>query len=95
MCELDSKALVERSAASTHFGSMGGDEKQKAKSELGRSAILSRSCSDGTLSAAVKQLGAEYTTVARHIQALEDELNAALFHKSNSGYVACEESGID
>ena len=40
----------------------------------------------GTLSAAAKHLGTEHTTVARHIQALEDELNNRLFHKSNSGY---------
>ena len=40
----------------------------------------------GTLSAAAKQLGTEHTTVARHIQAVEDELNNRLFHKSNSGY---------
>jgi DNA-binding transcriptional LysR family regulator len=40
----------------------------------------------GTLSAAARQLGTEHTTVARHIQALEDELNNRLFHKSNSGY---------
>src|ERR1700724_243989 len=40
----------------------------------------------GTLSAAARQLGTEHTTVARHIQALEDELNSRLFHKSNSGY---------
>ena len=40
----------------------------------------------GTLSAAAKQLGTEHTTVARHIQALEDELNSRLFHRSNSGY---------
>jgi DNA-binding transcriptional LysR family regulator len=40
----------------------------------------------GTLSAAAEQLGTEHTTVARHIQALEDELNSRLFHKSNSGY---------
>src|SRR5258707_7386167 len=40
----------------------------------------------GTLSGAAKQLGTEHTTVARHIQALEDELNSRLFHKSNSGY---------
>jgi len=39
----------------------------------------------GTLSAAAKQLGTEHTTVARHIQALEDELNSRVFHKSNSG----------
>ena len=40
----------------------------------------------GTLSAAAKLLGTEHSTVARHIQALEDELNNRLFHKSNSGY---------
>src|SRR5258707_3510234 len=40
----------------------------------------------GTLSAAAKQLGTEHTTVARHIEALEDELNSRLFHKSNCGY---------
>ena len=40
----------------------------------------------GTLSAAAEQLGTEHTTVARHIQALEDELNSRFFHKSNSGY---------
>jgi DNA-binding transcriptional LysR family regulator len=40
----------------------------------------------GTLSAAARQLGTEHTTVARHIQALEDELNNRLFHKSNSSY---------
>src|SRR6267154_5160299 len=40
----------------------------------------------GTLSAAARQLGTEHTTVARHIQALEDELNNRLLHKSNSGY---------
>src|SRR5260370_21035379 len=40
----------------------------------------------GTLSAAAKQLATEHTTVARHIQALEDELNCRLFHKSHSGY---------
>ena len=40
----------------------------------------------GTLSAAADQLGTEHTTVARRIQALEDELNTRLFHKSNSGY---------
>jgi DNA-binding transcriptional LysR family regulator len=39
-----------------------------------------------TLSAASKQLGAEHTTVARHINALDGELNSRLFHKSNSGY---------
>src|SRR3979411_2705226 len=40
----------------------------------------------GTLSAAAKQIGTEHTTVARHIEALEDELNSRPFHKSNSGY---------
>src|SRR5438132_3659343 len=40
----------------------------------------------GTLSAAARQLGTEHTTVARHIQAFDDELNNRLFHKSNSGY---------
>src|SRR5258708_28233013 len=40
----------------------------------------------GTLSAAAKQLGTEHTTVARHIEALEDDLNSRLFHKSNCGY---------
>jgi DNA-binding transcriptional LysR family regulator len=40
----------------------------------------------GTLSAAAKQLATEHTTVARHIHALEDELNSPLFHKSNNGY---------
>jgi DNA-binding transcriptional LysR family regulator len=40
----------------------------------------------GTLSAAAKQLGTEHATVARHIQALEEELDSRLFHKSHSGY---------
>jgi DNA-binding transcriptional LysR family regulator len=44
----------------------------------------------GTLSAAAKQLGTEHTTVARHIQALEDELNSPLFHKSHTGYELTE-----
>jgi DNA-binding transcriptional LysR family regulator len=39
----------------------------------------------GTLSAVAEQLGTEHTTVARHIQALEEELNSRLFHKGNSG----------
>jgi DNA-binding transcriptional LysR family regulator len=39
----------------------------------------------GTLSAAAERLGTEHATVARHIQALEDELNTRLFHRSNSG----------
>ena len=46
----------------------------------------------GTLSAAAEQLVTEHTTVARHIHALEGELNSRLFHKSNSGY-ALTESG--
>ena len=44
----------------------------------------------GTLSAAAGRLGTEHTTVARHIQALEDELSNRLFHKSNSGYELTE-----
>jgi DNA-binding transcriptional LysR family regulator len=40
----------------------------------------------GTLSAAAEQLGTEHTTVARHIHALEEELNSRLFQRSNSGY---------
>lgn len=40
----------------------------------------------GTLSAAAAQLGTEHTTVARHIQALEQVLNTRLFHKSHVGY---------
>ena len=40
----------------------------------------------GTLSAAAEQLGTEHTTVARHIHALEEELNSRLFHRSNNGY---------
>ena len=40
----------------------------------------------GTLSAAAEQLGTEHTTIARHIHALEEELNSRLFHRSNSGY---------
>src|SRR6202022_4013259 len=40
----------------------------------------------GTLSTAATLLGTEHTTVARHIQALEDELKSRLFHNSNSGY---------
>ena len=39
----------------------------------------------GTLSAAAERAGTEHTTVARHIQALEEKLNSRLFHKSNSG----------
>jgi DNA-binding transcriptional LysR family regulator len=40
----------------------------------------------GTLSAAAEQLGTEHTTVARHIHALEEELDRRLFQRSNSGY---------
>jgi DNA-binding transcriptional LysR family regulator len=40
----------------------------------------------GTLSAAAEQLEPEHTTVARHIHALEEELNSRLFHRSNPGY---------
>jgi DNA-binding transcriptional LysR family regulator len=40
----------------------------------------------GTLSAAAEQLGTEHATLARHIHALEEELNSRLFHRSNSGY---------
>jgi DNA-binding transcriptional LysR family regulator len=32
------------------------------------------------------RFGTELTTVARHIHALEEELNSRLFHRSNSGY---------
>jgi DNA-binding transcriptional LysR family regulator len=32
------------------------------------------------------RFGTEHTTVARHIHALEEELNSRLFHRSNSGY---------
>ncbi|MCX5542144.1 LysR family transcriptional regulator [Paraburkholderia sp. CNPSo 3076] len=41
----------------------------------------------GTLSAAAERLGTEHTTVSRHIQSLERELEDRLFHKSNAGYV--------
>jgi DNA-binding transcriptional LysR family regulator len=44
----------------------------------------------GTLSAAAERLGTEHATVARHIQAFEDELNSRLFHKSNNGYELTE-----
>jgi DNA-binding transcriptional LysR family regulator len=40
----------------------------------------------GTLSAAAETLDAEHTTVARHVHALEESLDARLFLKSNSGY---------
>ncbi|CAB3810774.1 LysR family transcriptional regulator [Paraburkholderia fynbosensis] len=41
----------------------------------------------GTLSAAAERLATEHTTVARHIQSLEHDLNSRLFHKSNVGYI--------
>jgi DNA-binding transcriptional LysR family regulator len=44
----------------------------------------------GTLSAAAEQLGTEHTTAARHIHALEEELNSRLLHRSNSGYGVTE-----
>lgn len=40
----------------------------------------------GTLSAAADALDTEHTTVARHVRALEECLDARLFLKSNSGY---------
>jgi DNA-binding transcriptional LysR family regulator len=40
----------------------------------------------GTLSSAAERLGTEHTTVSRHIQSLEAELNTRLFHKSTTGY---------
>jgi DNA-binding transcriptional LysR family regulator len=40
----------------------------------------------GTLSAAAEQFGTEHTTAARHIYALEEELDSRLFRRSNSGY---------
>jgi DNA-binding transcriptional LysR family regulator len=64
-----------------------GDVKQEARSEVGSPSILSGAVArTGTLSVAAEQLRTEHTTVARHIQTLEDELNSRLFHKSNSGY---------
>ena len=44
----------------------------------------------GTLSRAADQLGTEHTTVARHIQSLEKDLNQKLFHRSNNGYELTE-----
>jgi DNA-binding transcriptional LysR family regulator len=44
----------------------------------------------GTLSRAADRLGTDHTTVARHIQSLEEELNQKLFHRSNSGYELTE-----
>lgn len=40
----------------------------------------------GTLSAAAELLDTQHTTVARHIQTLEEQLDARLFLKSNTGY---------
>jgi DNA-binding transcriptional LysR family regulator len=44
----------------------------------------------GTLSRAADRLGTDHTTVARHIQFLEEDLNQKLFHRSNSGYELTE-----
>lgn len=44
----------------------------------------------GTLTAAAVQTGTEHTTVGRRIQALEEGLNARLFHRSNLGYALTE-----
>ncbi len=40
----------------------------------------------GTLSAAAEVLGTDHTTVSRRIHALERNLAAKLFHRSNTGY---------
>ena len=40
----------------------------------------------GTLSAAAEALGTDHTTVARHIQRLEERLAARMFYRSNLGY---------
>jgi len=40
----------------------------------------------GTLSAAAAALGTDHTTVARHIQRLEDRLTTRVFYRSNLGY---------
>jgi DNA-binding transcriptional LysR family regulator len=40
----------------------------------------------GTLSAAADTLNTDHTTVARHIQRLEDRLGVQIFFRSNSGY---------
>jgi DNA-binding transcriptional LysR family regulator len=40
----------------------------------------------GTLSAAAKTLNTDHTTVARHIQRLEDRLAVQIFFRSNLGY---------
>ena len=52
---------------------------------VGTTFIFFDGRSDGD-TAAAEQLGTEHTTVARHIHALEEELNSRLFHRSNSGY---------
>ena len=44
----------------------------------------------GTLSRAADRLGTDHTTVARHIQSLEEDMNQKLFHRSNSGYELTE-----
>lgn len=46
----------------------------------------------GTLAAAAKRLGVDYTTVGRRIAALERELGAKLFERTPEGYV-CTETG--
>ncbi len=40
----------------------------------------------GTLSAAAETLGTDHTTVARHIQRLEERLSVQVFFRSNVGY---------
>jgi DNA-binding transcriptional LysR family regulator len=40
----------------------------------------------GTLSAAAEILGTDHTTVARHIQRLEERLTTRVFYRSNLGY---------
>ena len=40
----------------------------------------------GTLSAAAEMLGTDHTTVARHIQRLEERLATRIFYRSNLGY---------
>src|SRR5437660_79322 len=63
-----------------------GDGKQEARSELGPHSILFGGRTDGD--AFGRSRSTRYGTHdcgARHIQALEDELNTRLFHKSNSG----------
>jgi hypothetical protein len=98
MCELDSEAPVERSAASTRFGSMGATYSQwmwvNEQQAMGNKkpsqnwddlryflALLGRGRSrrQPSNSAQTHDGGPPH-------QALEDELNSRLFHKSNSGY---------